>query len=66
MEKFNDVYAYSTFFYPKLQKDGYLAVCQWNREVNIFSKRLLIILVHIENGAHWCLNVLNITKKMIV
>ena len=65
MERFNDIYTYSTFFYPKLQRDGYLAVCQWNRGVNIFSKRLLLFPVYLERGAHWCLAVVNIVKKTI-
>ena len=65
MERFNDIYTYSIFFYPKLQRDGYLAVCQWNRGVNIFSKRLLLFPVYLEWGAHWCLAVVNIAKKTI-
>ena len=55
MEKFND----------DLRKDGYLAECQWNRGVNIFSKRLLMVPIHIEDGAHWCLAVIDIAKKTI-
>ena len=55
MEKFNDV----------LWKDVYLAECRWNRGVNIFSKILLMVPVHIEVGAHWYLAVIDIAKKTI-
>jgi len=65
MEKFDGVYTYNTFFYPKLRRDGYLAVCQWNRGVNIFSKRLLMFPVYLEGNAHWCLAAVNIAEKTI-
>lgn len=65
MERFNDIYTYSTFFYPKLKRDGYLAVCQWNRGINIFNKRLLLFPVFLEAGAHWCLAAVNIANKTI-
>ena len=63
MERFNDVYTYSIFFYPKLRRDGYLAVRPRNRGVNIFNKRLLLFPVYLEGGAHWCLAAVNIAKK---
>ena len=63
MEKFSEIYTYSTFFYPKLQRDGYLAVCQWNRGASIFSKRLLIFPIHL--GAHWCLAAVHVSDKTI-
>ena len=63
MEKFSDVYTYNTFFYPKLQRDGYLAVCRWNRGVSIFSKRLLMFPVYLEGGAHWCLAAVHVAEK---
>ena len=62
-ERFSDVYTYSTFFYPKLRRDGYLAVCRWNRGMNVFNKRLLLFPVYLEEGAHWCLAAVNVAEK---
>ena len=65
MERFSDVYTYSTFFYPKLRRDGYKAVCRWNKGVSIFTKRLLMLPVYLEEGAHWCLAAVNVAEKTI-
>ena len=46
----------STQFYePKYKKEGYQAVRRWNKRVDIFGKRFLLIPVHLVN--HWCLAV---------
>ena len=66
MEKFNDVFVYSTFFYPKLLNHGCQAVRRWNKGVDIFSKRLLVFPVHLEECAHWCLAVADVANKQMI
>lgn len=47
------VYAFSTFFYPKLSKDGYQSVRRWTKKVDIFSYDMLLVPIHL--GMHWCM-----------
>lgn len=49
------VNAFNTFFYPKLLKSGYAAVRRWTKKMDIFSKDILLVPVHL--GVHWCLAV---------
>ncbi len=49
------VYAFSTFFYPKVVSDGHSGVKRWTRKVDIFAHEILLIPVHL--GVHWCLAV---------
>lgn len=49
------VNAFNTFFYPKLRKSGYCAVRRWTKKMDIFSKDILLVPVHL--GVHWCLSV---------
>lgn len=64
MEKFDDVFAYSTFFYTKLLHDAH-GVRSWYKEVDIFSKRLLIFPVYQAEYAHWCLAVADVANKQL-
>lgn len=57
------VYVYSTFFYPKLAEFGFQGVCKWTKKINIFSKRLLLVPVHL--GIHWCLASINVEERKI-
>ena len=59
-----DVYVSSTFFYPKLVRFGSQAVCRWTKETDLFSKRLLLVPVHL--GAHWCLASISTADLQIV
>ena len=63
-EKFTDVYAYSTFFYQKLSGSGHQGVQRWSKRVDILSKRLLIIPVHLP--AHWCLAAVKVANRQIL
>lgn len=45
----------NTFFYPKLRGSGYSAVRRWTKKMDIFSKDILLVPVHL--GVHWCLSV---------
>lgn len=56
-------HAFTTFFYPKLIKDGYASLKRWTRKIDIFSYDLLIVPVHL--GLHWTLAVIDFTNKEI-
>ncbi|KAK7061142.1 SUMO1 sentrin specific peptidase 1 [Halocaridina rubra] len=58
-----NVYAFNTFFYPKLVKMGYSSVRRWTKKVDIFSHDLLLVPVHL--GMHWCLATIDFRTKHI-
>ena len=55
-----NVYATNTFFYPKMMEQGHSALKRWTRRVDIFSKDIMLIPVHL--GMHWCLAVVDFRK----
>lgn len=57
------VYAFNTFFYPKIMSGGHAAVKRWTKKVDIFSVHFILIPVHL--GMHWCLCVADMHKKTI-
>ena len=62
-EAFDNIYVYSTFFYPKVLSCGYNAVQQWTHGEDIFSKRLLLFPIHL--NIHWCLAVVDLAEHSI-
>lgn len=58
------VNTFNTFFYPKLRSSGYSAVRRWTKKMDIFSKDILLVPVHL--GVHWCLSVVDFRKKAIL
>lgn len=58
------VYAMNTFFSTRLLEDGYSAVRRWTRKVDIFSKDLIPIPVHV-GKIHWCMAIINFNEKSI-
>ena len=63
-KKFRAVYAFSTFFYPRLMDVGFNAVKRWTKKVDLFSQSLILIPVHL--GMHWCLATIDMDAKAIV
>ncbi|EEC03135.1 sentrin/sumo-specific protease, putative [Ixodes scapularis] len=57
------VYAFNTFFYPKLLTSGHAALRRWTRHVDVFAHDLLLVPVHL--GKHWCLAVVDFRTKSI-
>ncbi|MGH0117666.1 UNVERIFIED_CONTAM: hypothetical protein FKN15_041858 [Acipenser sinensis] len=57
------VYAFSTFFIPKLCAGGYQAVRRWTKGVDLFEKDLILVPVH--QGVHWCLAVIDFRTKTV-
>ncbi|XP_064460955.1 sentrin-specific protease 1-like [Ornithodoros turicata] len=62
-DNFPSVYAFNTFFYPKLVAGGHVALKRWTRKVDLFSHDLVLVPVHL--GAHWCLAVIDFRSKTI-
>lgn len=58
------VNTFNTFFFPKLRSSGYSAVRRWTKRMDIFSKDILLVPVHL--GVHWCLSVIDFRKKAVV
>jgi len=56
-------YAFSTFFYSKLIKDGYSSLKRWTRKVDIFSYNLIVVPIHL--GLHWTLAVVDMNCQEI-
>ena len=62
-DNYPSVYAFNTFFYPKLLKMGFSGIKRWTKKVDIFSHDLLLVPVHL--GMHWCLATIDLTEKAI-
>lgn len=60
---YKKVYAFNTFFYPKLKDSGYNSIRRWTRKVDIFTYDLILVPVHL--GNHWCLAFINFIDKTI-
>eukprot|EP00096_Caligus_rogercresseyi_P010084 TRINITY_DN3559_c0_g1_i1.p1 TRINITY_DN3559_c0_g1~~TRINITY_DN3559_c0_g1_i1.p1 ORF type:complete len:599 (-),score=196.91 TRINITY_DN3559_c0_g1_i1:114-1877(-) len=61
--KLPKVYAFNTFFYPKLLSGGHGPLKRWTRKVDLFSYDILLIPVHL--GVHWCLATVDFRKPGI-
>ncbi|XP_058810240.1 sentrin-specific protease 1-like [Phymastichus coffea] len=57
------VYAMNTFFYPKLLSSGHIALKRWTRKIDIFSKDLIIVPIHL--GIHWCMSIIDFRNKTV-
>jgi len=63
LDNFPSCFAFNTFFYPKVMKDGHTGVKRWTRRKDVFSYELIFIPVHL--GVHWCLAVIDFKNKRI-
>ncbi|XP_072516742.1 sentrin-specific protease 5 [Salminus brasiliensis] len=57
------VHFFNSFFYRQLVAKGYEGVKRWTKKVDLFSKRLLLIPLHLE--IHWSLITVDISKQNI-
>lgn len=62
-DNYPNVYAFNTFFYPKLLKTGFASIRRWTKKVDLFSHDLLLIPVHL--GMHWCLATVDFRTKCV-
>ncbi|KAL6104240.1 senp5 [Pungitius sinensis] len=59
----HQVHFLNSFFHRQLMTKGYDGVKRWTKQVDLFSKSLLLVPVHLE--VHWCLVTADIDKKKI-
>ncbi|XP_063317434.1 sentrin-specific protease 5-like isoform X2 [Pelmatolapia mariae] len=57
------VHFLNSFFHRQLMTKGYDGVKRWTKQVDLFSKSLLLVPIHLE--VHWCLVTANIVQKKI-
>ncbi|OXB65267.1 hypothetical protein ASZ78_001574 [Callipepla squamata] len=62
-DNYPTLYAFSTFFYPKLISLGYGAVRRWTRNVDLFKYDIILVPIHLRE--HWTLVVVDVRKKTI-
>ncbi|KAM4605313.1 sentrin-specific protease 5-like [Polymixia lowei] len=57
------VHFLNSFFHQQLEIKGYEGVKRWTKQVDLFSKSLLFVPIHLE--VHWCLVTADTVKKRI-
>ncbi|XP_047446535.1 sentrin-specific protease 5-like [Mugil cephalus] len=57
------VHFLNSFFHRQLMTKGYDGVKRWTKQVDLFSKSLLLVPIHLE--VHWCLVTADIVRKKI-
>ncbi|XP_042353963.1 sentrin-specific protease 5-like isoform X2 [Plectropomus leopardus] len=57
------VHFVNSFFHRQLMTKGYDGVKRWTKQVDLFSKTLILVPIHLE--VHWCLVTADIVKKKI-
>ncbi|XP_013136078.1 PREDICTED: sentrin-specific protease 1-like isoform X2 [Papilio polytes] len=57
------IHHFNTFFYPKLMRQGQAALQRWTKKVDIFSKDIILVPVHL--GVHWCLSVVDLRARRV-
>ncbi|XP_033104112.1 sentrin-specific protease 1-like [Anneissia japonica] len=62
-DSYPSMHNFNTFFYPKLLQGGHNPIRRWTKKVDIFSKNLILVPVHL--GVHWCLAVIDMRNKTI-
>lgn len=63
-KKFPKVYAFNTFFYPKLIKEGYnTSLARWTKRIDLFSYDIIAVPVHLQ--VHWCMAIIDFRDKSI-
>lgn len=57
------IHFFNSFFHRQLVAKGYEGVKRWTKKVDLFSKRLLLIPIHLE--IHWSLITVDMTNQQI-
>ena len=58
------IHAFSTFFYPKVSKQGHSSVKRWTRKFDLFSLDRILFPIHL--GVHWTLAAALMKEREIV
>ncbi|KAJ0059399.1 hypothetical protein NL108_016933 [Boleophthalmus pectinirostris] len=59
----SEVHFLNSFFHRQLLTKGYEGVKRWTKQVDLFSKRLVLVPVHLK--VHWCLVTADFVKKKV-
>ncbi|KTF91749.1 hypothetical protein cypCar_00031708 [Cyprinus carpio] len=59
----HEVHFFNSFFYRQFVAKGYEGVRRWTKKVDLFSKTLILIPLHLE--IHWSLITLDVSKQSI-
>ncbi|XP_047349656.1 sentrin-specific protease 1-like [Vespa velutina] len=62
-DKFPNVHAMNTFFYPKLLSGGHSSLKRWTRKIDIFVQDIIVVPIHL--GIHWCMSIIDFRNKSI-
>lgn len=62
-DKFLNVHAMNTFFYPKLLSGGHSSLKRWTRKIDIFAQDIIVVPIHL--GVHWCMSIIDFRDKSI-
>lgn len=57
------VYAFNTFFFTKLCRDGHAGLKRWTRKIDLFSYHLVLVPIHLNR--HWFLAVVDFRRSQI-
>ncbi|XP_077414517.1 sentrin-specific protease 5-like [Vanacampus margaritifer] len=57
------VHFFNSFFHRQLMTKGYNGVKRWTKKVDLFSKSLLLVPIHLK--VHWCLVTTDVLRKKI-
>ncbi|XP_077360052.1 sentrin-specific protease 5-like [Festucalex cinctus] len=57
------VHFLNSFFHRQLMTKGYNGVKRWTKQVDLFSKSLLLVPIHLK--VHWCLVTADVVRKKI-
>jgi sentrin-specific protease 1 len=58
------IHCFSTFFYPKVSRQGHSSVKRWTRKVDLFSLDRILFPIHL--GVHWTIAAALIKEKEII
>ena len=61
--EFPNIHTMSTFFYPKFRDHGFPSIRKWTKNVDIFSKDIVVVPIHLVN--YWCLSIIDFRDKSI-
>ncbi|KAG8913284.1 Smt3-specific protease, partial [Tulasnella sp. 417] len=65
-EPLPNVHYFNTFFFPKLENEGYekARLGKWTKTIDIFSKDVILVPINLGN-AHWTCAAINMKKKRV-
>lgn len=62
-DKYPNIHAMNTFFYPKLISGGHSSLKRWTRKIDIFAQDIIVVPIHL--GIHWCMSIIDFRDKTI-